>query len=106
MGSKEIYVFTKSIDKLGIISKQLPNSAHSSRNRHTDSSPLLRSSLPSRAILLIFKTYNRPMITYPALAYAFISKSNMKLCKLFRIALSDSLEDMIGIHGLTKCIQI
>ena len=40
--------------------------------------PLLRSSLSSRSKLLIYKTYIRPMMTYAAPAWAFISKSNMK----------------------------
>ena len=40
--------------------------------------PLLRSSLPSRAKLIMYKTYIRPMMTYATPAWSFISKSSMK----------------------------
>ena len=40
-------------------------------------SPLLRSSLPSRTKLLLYKTYIRPTMTYAAPAWAFITKSSM-----------------------------
>ena len=41
-------------------------------------SPLLRSSLSSRAKLLIYKTYIRPTMTYAAPAWGFIPKSCMR----------------------------
>ena len=41
-------------------------------------SPLLRSSLPSRTKLLLYKTYIRPTMTYAAPAWAFITKSSMQ----------------------------
>ena len=39
--------------------------------------PLLRSSLSVKSKLELYKTYNRPVITYAAPAWGFISKNNM-----------------------------
>ena len=41
-------------------------------------SPLLRSSLRSRAKLIMYKAYISPMMTYAASVWGFISKSSMK----------------------------
>ena len=40
--------------------------------------PLLRSTLPLKTKLLLYKSYIRPQITYAAEARAFISESNLR----------------------------
>ena len=72
----------------------------------TASSPLLRSFLASKATLLVYKSYVRPVMTYVAPAWAFAPKILMKRLQGVQPRARDTLEDMIGILGSKKCICI
>ena len=60
--------------------------------------PLLKSSLPQKSKLLLYKSYVRPQMTYAS------PKLNINVCRLSKIEPCDSLEDTIYVPVQLKCI--